>query len=158
MPSHAAVQFVLNEEGPSSNLPGDPGGLTRWGISSRLYPQVLDPRFSRGDAIAIYWKDYWVRCKCDQMPPAVGLLVLNCAVNQGQETAIKILQRALSVKEDGILGSATFAALHTAATAVLSDEFAAHQLLYYSRDRQFAEFGLGWMRRTIRAHVASLSG
>src|SRR5437588_12508666 len=90
-----AIQFVLGEEGAGSNLKDDAGGLTKWGIASHLYPQVLNPDFSQKDAIAIYQKDYWLHCRCDQMPAGIGLLVLNCAVNQGPEKAIKILQRAL---------------------------------------------------------------
>jgi lysozyme family protein len=151
----AAVEFVLNEEGASSNLPDDPGGLTKWGISSRLYPEVLDPKFSRDDAVAIYRRDYWLRCKCDQMPAGIGLLVLNSAVNQGQQTAIKILQRSLLLKADGIVGPESLAALRTFSPAKLIDEFATHQLLDYSQDKRFAEFGLGWIRRTLQAHTAS---
>ena len=151
-----AVQFVLDAEGPASNLPGDSGGPTKWGISSRLYPQVLDPRFSRDDAVAIYWRDYYLHCRCDQMPACIALLVLNSAVNQGQETAIRILQRSLGVKEDGIVGAATMKALSRVSATSLMKEFAAQQLLQYSCERQFAEFGLGWIRRTLSAQVAAL--
>jgi lysozyme family protein len=148
----SAVEFVLSKEGSFSNLPDDPGGKTKWGISSRVYPEVLDPGFSRDDAIAIYLRDYWLRCKCEQMPPGLGLIVLNCAVNQGQETAIKLLQRSLRLKEDGILGPRTLDQLRQVEPGTAIDEFVLQQLLQYTRDRQFAEFGLGWFRRTILAH------
>lgn len=151
-----AVQFVLDEEGPGSNLKNDKGGLTKWGIASHVYPQVANPNFSQQDAIAIYQKDYWGRCKCDEMPPGIALLVFNCAVNQGAQTAIKVLQRALGVKDDGILGSITLGALKKLNPVNVIDEFAARQLIHYFDNDQFDEFGLGWTRRSIRAHRTSV--
>jgi lysozyme family protein len=153
---HNAVQFVLDEEGSGSNLRDDFGGMTKWGISSRIYPKVVETSFSRDDAISIYQRDYWLRCRCDQMPPGMALLILNCAVNQGPETAIKILQRSLRLKDDGVVGAITLGALKQAAAVSVINEFAAQQLIHYFGDKQFNEFGLGWTRRTVRAHRASL--
>jgi lysozyme family protein len=151
-----AVQFVLNEEGSVGNLKNDTGGLTKWGIASHVYPQVLNEAFTEQDAISIYKKDYWQRCHCDRMPQSIALLVFNCAVNQGQETAIKLLQRSLRVKDDGIIGPQTMNALNKLNTEDIVDEFTSQQLMRYFENKQFADFGLGWTRRAVRAHRESL--
>jgi lysozyme family protein len=90
------------------------------------------------------------------MPPGIALMVFNCAVNQGASTAIKVLQRALGVKVDGVIGSETIGALKKLNAITLIDEFAARQLIQYFNNEQFDEFGLGWTRRSIRAHRTSV--
>src|SRR5581483_11873606 len=105
-PFQAAVDFVLAAEGGIVDDPSDPGGLTRFGISQRAYPNLDIRRLTLADAKALYRKDYWDACSCDKLPPGIAFVVFDAAVNQGVSASIRMLQRAVSVKEDGVIGPA----------------------------------------------------
>ena len=94
-----AVFFTIEREGGYVNDPHDPGGETKYGISKRSYPDLDIPNLKREDAEAIYRKEYWDKCKCSDLPHGIDLLTFDAAVNQGPEAAIKMLQRALKVKD-----------------------------------------------------------
>jgi lysozyme family protein len=66
-----AVNEVLRSEGGLVNDPADPGGLTNYGISQRAYPGVDIAKLTKEEAIAIYYRDYWLAAKCDKLPPAL---------------------------------------------------------------------------------------
>ena len=145
-----AMAIVFELEGGYVNDPADSGGATKFGISATAYPNVDIKNLTREDAIALYRRDYWDKCRCVELPDAVRLAVFDSAVNQGTMTAIRILQKAVNVKADGIIGSITLAAAHN--TPALADEFLARRLYAYMLIPQSVRFGLGWSRRLI--HIA----
>ncbi|MCC7278676.1 MAG: hypothetical protein IT487_10235 [Chromatiaceae bacterium] len=55
----------------------------------------------------MYRRDYWQVLHGNQFPPGLDLLLLDCAINQGPATAIKLLQRTLRIREDGLIGPET---------------------------------------------------
>src|SRR5213593_788875 len=152
-----AVAFVLQEEGGTSNNPADAGGLTKWGISSRQYPQVGQSTFSKDDAIAIYKRDYWDRLRCDNLPWPAALLVFDTAVNHGQAQAARWLQQALHVKADGVVGELTARAAWAAGQETLLNILVC-RALEYGRHPNFITFGRGWMRRLFELHNAIAKG
>lgn len=145
-----AVALVLGLEGERGQLVTDPGGLTKWGIASRWYPEVLRADFSRADAVAIYRRQYWDRCACDLMPAWLALMIFDSAVQHAPGTAIMMLQRALGVQVDGLIGKATRAAIAQAGPGSLGSliDQRLGRYLEQSRD-EWAESGRGWMRRLI---------
>ena len=151
------INLILAEEGGLSNHPADPGGLTQYGISKRSYPQLDIAGLTLADAQAIYHRDYWQPIHGDQLPPGLDLLMLDCAVNQGPVTAIKLLQRALRIHDDGLIGPET---LNAAAAAMpgLLDAFAAERALRYELNPNEATFGRGWYRRLLRMHRHAWAG
>ena len=110
MKFNTACAFVLKWEGQISESPSDPGGLTKFGISSRQFPEVRKLEFSEADAIAIYKEKYWTACKCEELPEALAFMLFDAAVNQGQTQAIRMLQRTINVPADGVMGPETIAA------------------------------------------------
>lgn len=62
---------------------------------------------TRERANAIYYRDYWNYGKINTLPDDIVDIVFDNAVNQGQQTAIEHLQRALNVNDDGIIGRET---------------------------------------------------
>jgi lysozyme family protein len=90
-----AVAFVLDQEGSTSDLAGDSGGFTRFGISGRNHPDLDIANLSREGAIEIYQKDYWARLCCAQLPPGLDLLVFDAAANEGPVRAAEMLQSVL---------------------------------------------------------------
>ncbi len=101
-------------EGGYSNHPNDRGGETKYGISSRWYPNEDIPNLTRERANAILYKDYWIGPHINQLPDEFADIVFDNGVVQGQSTAITNLQRALGVHADGLIGPNTLNAISNA--------------------------------------------
>lgn len=146
-----AVQIVLEKEGVLSDDARDPGGLTKYGISKKAYPDLDIANLTPADAIAIYRRDYWAAVRGDELPWAFALPLFDSAVNQGPGTAIRFFQLALGVKPDGNFGPATLAAAQAVQAnpdKVLGD-FMARRIVAYASLGTWPTFGLGWARRAF---------
>ena len=154
---HRCIDLVLAEEGGLSDHPADPGGLTNYGISQRAYPTLDIAALTLDAAQALYRRDYWQVLHGDQLPSGLDLLMLDCAINQGPVTAIKLLQQTLRIHDDGLIGPET---LNAAAAAMpgLLDSFAAERALRYECNPNEATFGRGWYRRLLRMHRHAWAG
>ena len=148
------LQLILAEEGGISNHRQDPGGLTQFGISQRAYPDVDMKALTLQKAAAIYREDYWNPIKGDLLPAGLDLMVFDCAVNQGSETAILLLQAALGIKADGVIGPITLTRASQNMPALLIT-FAAERALRYEFNRNEETFGRGWYRRLF--HIQNLA-
>lgn len=146
------IPLVIKMEGGDEVVdhPSDPGGITKYGISLKAYPAlgrqgIIDLTLEQ--ATAIYKRDYWDKCRCGELPPPVALLVFDCAVNQGYGRAVRLLQSAVGVKSDGVLGSTTLEAVNRRSHIKTIIEFSAQRAVRYGLLDTFKTFGLGWMRR-----------
>lgn len=153
----ASVEFTLTEEGGLSDDPGDPGGLTKFGISQRAYPDVDIRNLTREGAIEIYHSDYWNPVRGDELPPGVDLMVFDMGVNAGVARSVKILQRCIGVNDDGVIGGETRDAAAAADRVKLISALGAAQLAYYEALPGWAEFGKGWGGRVSRRQTAALA-
>ena len=106
-----AIERVLSEEGGYVNDIRDAGGETKYGISKRAYPSVDIASLTLDDAKAIYKRDYWDACRCDELPDRIAAALFDSAVNSGRGPAVKWLQQALNVTADGVIGTMTAAAI-----------------------------------------------
>ena len=154
---HRCIDRILAEEGGLSNHPHDPGGLTNYGISQRSYPQLDIAALTLADAQALYRRDYWQPLHGDVLPAGLDLLLLDCAINQGPTTAVKLLQQALRIQDDGLIGPKTLSAAAVAMPGLL-DAFTAERALRYEFNRNEAVFGRGWYRRLLRIHRHAWAG
>lgn len=108
-----ALTFVLQWEGGRSQHPNDPGGLTIYGISAKSYPKEvaqMDKLWQLGQyseckkiASEIYKKNYWDKCKCDELPYPLDIIIFDTAVNMGCSKALSILNKAKNWQEYLIL-------------------------------------------------------
>lgn len=95
-----AVAFVLKWEKWKSNIPGDKGGPTIWGVSSYWFPEDykkmvgMSMEESREYAKEFYRREFWNQTGCDGWEWPLDILVFNCAVNQGKKLAISLLARS----------------------------------------------------------------
>ncbi len=153
-----SLQHVLRYEGGFSNHPEDPGGATNYGITQRVLSEWREKPVSVADVKAlqmgeveqIYRARYWLKACCDWYPDGIDLAVFDCAVNQGVGRATRMLQAALGVKQDGIIGPVTRAAIHDARSDEILCEFMARRMFAYGMLKSlFRTFGLGWSRRLI---------
>lgn len=147
-----ALALVLEAEGGYSNDPRDPGGETNFGISKRAYPRLDIKALTIDQAREIYLRDYWLKAKCERLPDPVAIALFDSAVNQGVDAATKLLQRAVGVPEDGVLGNLTIAAVNALGADDLFCKLMAERALAYWKLPNMRVYGRGWMRRLF--HVA----
>jgi hypothetical protein len=119
-------------------------------------PGPIDWNAYGDDAVAIYRRDFWDRCKCDQLPAPVALLLFDCAVNQGQGTAAHLLQQAVGVKQDGIIGMITIAAARKANIKDTLSKLMAGRCFRYSVAKNVHLYGRGWFRRAAACLMTAL--
>src|SRR5271156_5911043 len=74
-----AVAPLLDVEGGYVDNPEDPGGKTKFGISARYNPGVDIKNLTRGEAIAIYWSEWWLAYHYDQLDSRVAAKMLQMA-------------------------------------------------------------------------------
>ena len=146
---HRCISLILGEEGGIENHRKDPGGLTNYGISQRSDPTLNIAALTLDDAKAIYRRDYWQPIHGDELPSGLDLLMLDCAINQGVTTALQLLQQALRIQDDGLIGPQTLSAAEAAMPGLL-DAFDAERALRYEFNRNEETFGRGWYRRLLR--------
>jgi lysozyme family protein len=94
-------------------------------------------------ALRIYREDYWDRIKADQLPDHLRFHVFDAAVNSGPGQAVKWLQRAAGVAQDGVIGPKTM----SAATMVTVAQYSAIRLRFMTDLPTWTSFGKGWARR-----------
>jgi lysozyme family protein len=80
----------------------------------------------------------------------VALVVFNAAVQSGPTRAVRWLQQALGVAQDGIIGPKTIAAAHMADLAQLVEEALTNQLLFEVTLSNWTANRRGWTRRLFR--------
>ena len=108
-----AVEWMLSHEGGYVNDPNDAGGETKYGISKRSYPDVDIAALTLDDAKAIYKRDYWASQRYEEIADQrVATKIFDMAVNMGFHRAHAIAQQQCGVKNDGILGPLTVAAIN----------------------------------------------
>lgn len=145
------IDRVLKSEGGYVNHAADPGGKTMYGIT-----EVVARRHGYTGAMymlpletakAIYKKDYWERVYGDSLPPSVAFHALDAAVNHGPGQAIRWIQRAVGVADDGQMGSVTLAAVRAMPAVDVVLLFNAERLQFYTKLSTWPSFGKGWTRR-----------
>jgi len=154
-----AVQRLIRIEGGLVKNPSDAGGITKYGISKRAYPQLDIRNLTEAQAIAIYCRDYW---RFDGLhSQLVANKMLDMAVNFGQETAGKLLQQALAYFSvgplviDGLVGPETVKLANAVEESSLVSELSARAAYRHAQiacnDQTQAQFLLGWLRRDCAA-------
>ncbi len=157
-----AFDLIVGHEGLFSTDRKDPGNWTggrvgrgifkgtKYGISSKSYPELDIENLTLDDAKVIYRRDYWDRVHGDQLPPGVAYVVLDAQINTGR--GVKWLQEASGTVADGVYGPATRAAVRRASKnpLLLMRDINALRLEHYMQlDRLNDINGLGWARRVI---------
>lgn len=157
-----AVAFVIDQLEGGGREVTDSGGLTRWGISQRAYPQLDIHTLSRERAEALYARDYWAPLRAGEIPAPLALCLFDAGVNQGVHTATILLQEVLGVGTDGTIGPKTVAAARQSGpeTIVRFLERRLHRYELIARTRPFhITYLAGWRSRVLRvAMEAALWG
>jgi len=143
-----AVEVILENEGGYIHDKRDPGGETNMGISKKSYPNLDIKNITREQAIAIYRKDFWNKIKGDSLPYPIALQLFDMAVNCGVSQAVKMLQKVVGTKQDGVIGFVTIGALKPSHSF---DYFIA-RLVFYQSIQGYKDFGKGWINRATKVY------
>lgn len=120
---------------------------TKYGISAMAYPKEDIKNLTLERAKQLYKRDYWDKCRCDELPSGLRFHVFDVAVNSGVKRAIQTLQQAAGTKDDGIIGPATLAAVRSKEPCDLLLMFYSFRIAFYTSIGTFGTFGKGWMNR-----------
>ena len=120
---------------------------TKYGISAMAYPKEDIKNLTLDRAKQLYKRDYWDKCRCDELPNSLKFHVFDVAVNSGVVRAIQTLQQAAGANDDGIIGPATLAAVRSKDQCELLLLFYSFRIAFYTSIGTFGTFGKGWMNR-----------
>jgi len=151
-----AVELILKHEGGYINHSSDPGGETNYGISKRAYPDVDIANLTKEDATAIYKRDYWDRIAGDDLPFAVGIVVVDYAVNSGVSRASKALQLAVDATPDGVIGPMTLKAVRAHFEQDVVKKVTHSRQQFVRSLLTYKTFGKGWERRIDETRAFAL--
>jgi lysozyme family protein len=145
-----AFTDLIGNEGGYSNNPNDPGGETNWGITIAVarangYTGAMQD-MTMSYAKTIYAQAYWLSA-FDTLAYPVAFQLFDASVNSGLSQAVRWLQRALGVADDGIFGSITLAAAQAMDPLKLVLLFNASRLNFMTQLSTWPMFGKGWARR-----------
>ena len=168
-----ALAFVLAREGGRVDDKHDRGGRTNQGVTQRVYDAYREKRglvpadvweIGEGEVKDIYRTLYWDAVHGDTVcaaSPEVALCTFDYAVNSGPGRAVRKLQKALGVAEDGAFGPASEAALLMAAARgyprLVRVMLAERELFFrglVARDASQERFLKGWLARVNHLRVA----
>ena len=146
-----AFHKLLGHEGGYVNHPKDPGGETNWGITVAVARQngYTGPMkdLPVATAKAIYRKMYWDAVRADEVPAKIRYALFDAAVNSGVVQAVRWLQRAIGVRDDGVFGNQTLAAVRQVDPYEVFTKMVAQRLTFMASLSNWPAFSRGWARR-----------
>lgn len=138
---------LMGHEAGYVNDPKDPGGETKWGISKRSYPRLNIKELTRQQAKVIYRDDFWNRINAGKLHDGTAFQLLDFAINSGIEVAVRALQRAVGVADDGHWGKFSQAAADAMSESDQIMRVLAERLIFMTGLRNWPDHGKGWARR-----------
>lgn len=154
-----AFERLIGHEGGYSTDRNDPGNWTggkvgsgtlkgtKYGIAANTYPNLDIKNLTIDQAKAIYKKDWWDKLGANQLHPAIVYQLWDFAVNAGKSRAIKELQQAVGVPDDGIIGPETIAAVKAKDVNDVLLLLASERLRFYTSLSTWGTYGKGWTNR-----------
>ena len=158
------LDMVLKSEGGFVNDPHDPGGMTNLGVTARVWgdytkkpaTEAVMRALTKADVAPLYREYYWAVTRCSALPDGVDYLVFDMAVNMGVGKAARLLQKALGVKEDGVIGMKTLDEVNRVEAAELIKRLSDLKEAFYRSLPTFGTFGKDWLARAETVESASL--
>jgi len=161
---HEILVGVLEREGwPTvSDHPNDRGGFTKGGITHTTLAQWRGRpvtrqevrRLQKGEALAILERRFVVTNGIHRVPDeALKTQLIDNAVLSGPVNAVKDLQRALAVRQDGIIGPVTLGRIESVGRVTTRQRLAIARTLRLAKiaakDATQNVFLVGWLKRSL---------
>ena len=147
---NSAFNLLMEFEGGFVDNPNDKGGATKYGISKKQYPDLDIENLTIEKAKEIYHRDYWDRYKCRFLPDYLSVALFDSVVNSNVKRMIKLLQKALGVTVDGIIGNETIGASNRLPAKKVLNDFLDLRLEYLMSLKDWKYFGKGWAARVFK--------
>jgi len=154
-PFDRAAAEVLAAEGVHGF--DEAGGDTWYGIARKFHMTMTPWPPSRAAAIECYRQEYWLRHRCQDLPPILGRALFDAVVNQPATSIIEEFQRAVRAEPDGVIGEDTIAAANRRDQNEVLAIFFARRALRYA-DKSQPQDRVGLVARLFRLHRGLLSG
>lgn len=154
-----AFDRVIGHEGRFQKNPKDRGNWTsgiigqgelkgtKFGISAMTYPHLDIEGLTIEQAKGIYYEDWWLEFGMERFHMALAYQMFDAAINHGMKRAAQMLQRAVGVTDDGIIGTNTRKALALFSLEDVLFNLLAERLEFMANAGGWDEFGKGWARR-----------
>lgn len=120
---------------------------TKYGVSAMSYPELDIKNLTVDDCKQIFKKDYWDKCKCDLLPDAISVIVADTAYNSGPIRAVKLLQKALNITDDGVIGCQTVGCSNACNVSETIDRFTTLRRDFIRCSKTAEEFKPGLINR-----------
>jgi lysozyme family protein len=149
------IDRVISREGGAkvTNDPADPGGLTKFGISKRSFPDLDIENLTYEQAKDIYIKKYFVEPRVQLLPQELQEMVLDFGVHSGPQTAVRFLQKLVGEKQDGFVGPDTLIAIGKQDVKVLVAAYRRERCLFLAKQVVDSpaklKFLMGWLNRAL---------
>ena len=125
-----------------------------WGVTAYNWakytgkPAPIDvmKKLTKEDVMPFAKEWYWDAVKADLLPHGVDIALCDMAYNAGNRPAVKLLQRAISASDDGLIGKMTIAAAHDMKPDQVVLNFKDQRQKYYDSLGQ-DRFIRGWTNR-----------
>lgn len=150
-----AIDALIRREGGDriTDDPYDTGGLTKFGISKAAWPNVDIAALTLDEARRLYYERYYLAPRFHLLPLEYSEPVFDLGVHAGPAQAIRLMQRTVGVKADGVIGDETIAAVQRQPVAGFRKAFAVERLLFYVQTivarPSNLKFARGWLRRAL---------
>ena len=160
-------KVILEHEGGFVDHPSDPGGKTNYGISLLFLKGLVlaegdidhDGDIDGDDIKALtiedsrrlYQKFFWDPLHLEKLiNEELKLHIFDHGVNAGTRTAVKLLQRILSLQDDGAIGNMTITAANNYTGNIIEEYKKAREKYYLDiivKNTRLIVFKNGWLNR-----------
>ena len=150
--------FTDDTRDPGNRLPDGRVGSTMLGVTQRNWERYVGRQVTHDEMKALtptivqpfYKIQYWDAVKGDQLPRGIDYLCYDLAVTSGPVRAGVVLQQALGVNADGIIGRQTLNAAALADKAQLAQKFTDQKIAFY-KSLNNPVYEKGWINRANEA-------
>ena len=147
------MDVIFAHEGGYVNDPDDLGGETNYGICKRYFPNEDIKNLTIVRAKELYYERYWKPMGLWNIwtNHAAVLEIFDMGVNAGKRRAIRMAQKIVGVKADGILGVITGTAIDKYKNRYFVNDYKKARKEYYKHIAEIRpqnkKFLQGWLNR-----------
>ena len=150
--------FTDDPRDPGNKLPDGRPGCTNLGVTQRAWELYVGRQVTHEEMRALtpalvqpfYKTRYWNAVKGDQLPRGIDYLAYDLAVNAGPARAAFVLQQALGITADGVIGPQTTNAASLSDHTAVAQKFTDRKIDFY-KSLNNPTFERGWINRAHEA-------
>ncbi len=167
-----AYKHLACVEGGLADHKSDPGGVTKYGVSLRFledYERTKQGRkvltevkifsvnrrsiveMTKEQAKRILYNAFWLSPKIYKLPLYLSIITYDYAVNSGSFYGVKVLQKAIGTKIDGVIGNDTLTKAFQAdiekSAKLMLEERAKYYMRLCQQKPKLKVFRRGWINR-----------